>query len=109
VRESCEIRPRGALFVVADRGAPGFGTAPGFTTFMSVNVAPCTLLTRQELADVLRVNVRTVDRLQRRGLIAPVQLVRGGRVRFRHDDVERLLTPETRDPLPARPDELDWR
>jgi excisionase family DNA binding protein len=66
-------------------------------------------VTRRELADVLRVSIRTVDRLARRGVIRPVQLVPGGRVGFRVEDVERLLAEEPRSPMHARRDELEWR
>ena len=65
------------------------------------------LLTRHELADLLRVSTSTVDRLRARGVIRPVQLVPNGRVGYRAEDVEALLDapPELH---PARPSELDW-
>jgi excisionase family DNA binding protein len=59
------------------------------------------LLTKQELADLLRCSPRTVDRLRRRGVIAAVKFTPGGRVAFRRQDVERLLAPSD--------DELMWR
>jgi excisionase family DNA binding protein len=71
---------------------------------VSANVAPFALLTRQELADLLGVSIRTVDRLARRGVIAPVQLVQGGRVGFRLDDIERLI--EGRSTVPAGEDTI---
>jgi excisionase family DNA binding protein len=58
---------------------------------MSPNVARHALVTRRELADLLRVSVRTVDRHVRRGVLEPVQLVPGGRVCFRAADVARLI------------------
>lgn len=75
---------------------------------MDTQTVPRPLLTRAELADLLRVSTSTVDRLRRRGLIRPVQLAPGGRVGFRVEDVETLLSPEGREPHPARRDELDW-
>jgi excisionase family DNA binding protein len=57
----------------------------------STRVAPRSLLTRAELAKLLRVSTRTVDRLARRGVIEPVRFAPGGRVVFRSDDIERLL------------------
>jgi excisionase family DNA binding protein len=65
------------------------------------------LLTRAELADALRVSLSTVDRLRRRGVLRPVQLVPGGAVRYAADDVERLLDAPP-GPHPADPHELDW-
>jgi excisionase family DNA binding protein len=58
---------------------------------MSTDVSERALLTRFELAELLRVSTRTVDRLARRGVITPVRLVRGGRVVYRSDEVARLL------------------
>lgn len=75
---------------------------------MEAQTVPRPLLTRQELAHLLRVSLSTVDRLRARGVIRPVQLARGGAVRFRADEVERLLDAPS-EPVPARPDELDWR
>lgn len=49
------------------------------------------LLTRCELAQLLRVSERTVDRHVERGLLRPVRLVPGGMVTFCADEVERLL------------------
>jgi excisionase family DNA binding protein len=66
------------------------------------------LLTKRELADLLRCSPRTVDRLRSRGLIAAVKFTPGGRVAFRREDVEALLDPEMRPPYPARADELEW-
>jgi excisionase family DNA binding protein len=65
------------------------------------------LVTKQELAELLRCSPSTVDRLRRRGVIESVQLMPGGAVRFRVEDVERLLDAPPA-PLPARADELEW-
>jgi excisionase family DNA binding protein len=76
---------------------------------LDTDTVPRPLLTRAELADVLRVSTSTVDRLRRRGQIRTVQLARGGRVGFRVEDVEALLEPEGREPHAVRNGELDWR
>jgi hypothetical protein len=65
------------------------------------------LLTRRELADVLRVSLSTIDRLRARGVLRPVQLIPNGSVRYDADDVERLLGPPA-SPHPVDPRELDW-
>jgi predicted site-specific integrase-resolvase len=65
------------------------------------------LLTRRELADLLRVSLSTVDRLRVRGVIRPVQLVPNGRVGYRVEDVEALFDAPP-EPHPARPSELEW-
>lgn len=54
---------------------------------------PC--VTRLELAELLRVSVRTVDRMIAAGEI-PVRRVRGRAVRFLRSDVERYLKGEMR-------------
>jgi hypothetical protein len=76
---------------------------------MATTNAPArALLTRGELVEVLRVSLSTVDRLRRRGVLRPVQLVPGGAVRYDAVDVGRLLgAPPT--PHPVDPRELDWR
>jgi DNA-binding transcriptional MerR regulator len=77
---------------------------------VSIFVAPRALLTKRELADFLRCSVRTVDRLRERGLIEPVQPVARGGVRYRVEDIERLVVdPELRSPLPVRTTELEWK
>jgi len=53
--------------------------------------APC--VTRLELAELLHVSVRTVDRMIAAGEI-PVRRVRGYAVRFLRADVEQYLTRE---------------
>ena len=78
---SCEIRAR---FRPERFAVVAFG-------FVSTDVERRRLLTRAELAEVLRVSTRTVDRLAERGVLRPVRLVPGGAVRFRTDDVEALL------------------
>ena len=60
---------------------------------MTSSVALRPLLTKQELADLLRCSPRTVDRLRSRGLIEAVKLTPGGRVAFRREDVEALIAP----------------
>jgi hypothetical protein len=63
-----------------------------FVGVMATTDAPTrALLTRAELADVLRVSLSTVDRLRCRGVLRPVQLVPNGRVGFRVEDVAALL------------------
>jgi excisionase family DNA binding protein len=47
------------------------------------------LLTKAEVADWLRVSVRTLDRLVAQGAIAP--LIIGGQVRFCPDEISRFL------------------
>jgi excisionase family DNA binding protein len=76
---------------------------------VAIEVELETFLTRDEAADLLGVSVRSVDRLRARGRLSAVQFLRRGRVRYRRDDVESLLEPEAREPLPAREDELLWR
>jgi len=76
---------------------------------MAVDVALRPLLTKLEVARLLRCSLRTVDRLRSRGLLAAVQFTPGGRVAFRREDVEALLESEAREPHPARADELVWR
>ncbi|MFL5943680.1 MAG: helix-turn-helix transcriptional regulator [Gaiellaceae bacterium] len=76
---------------------------------METDASICSLLTRRELADTLRVSLSTIDRLRRRGVLRPVRLVPNGAVRFRAADVEALLDLETRPPHTARAEELSWR
>jgi excisionase family DNA binding protein len=75
---------------------------------VSVDAVPRALLTRAELADLLRCSTSTVDRIVRRGLLRPIRVVPGGAVRFKVEDVERLLDAPPR-PRPADPSELIWR
>jgi excisionase family DNA binding protein len=76
---------------------------------MTTNVATRRLLTRSEAAGALGLSVRSLDRLRERGRLPAIQILPGGRVRFRPEDVEALLEPETRaDTYPARADELEW-
>jgi excisionase family DNA binding protein len=53
------------------------------------------LMTRREVADLLKVSVRSVDRLRQSGALAAVMVL--SNVRFRVEDVEVLLkaTPST--------------
>jgi predicted site-specific integrase-resolvase len=74
----------------------------------TTDAATRALLTRHELADLLRVSLSTVDRLRARGVLRPVQLVPNGRVGFRVEDVERLLDAP-QEPHPANARELEWR
>jgi predicted site-specific integrase-resolvase len=48
------------------------------------------LTTRKELADALRVSVRTVIRMERRGLLEPVRLS-AGCVRYNEESVAQIL------------------
>lgn len=68
-----------------------------YAVAVAIDVEP-RLLTKPELARLLRCSERTVDRLRASGRLRAVQLVPGGRVRFRHDDVDRLLV-----------EDLEWR
>jgi len=54
---------------------------------MSVNDE---FLTRQEAASLLRLNIKTVDRYRQRGAL-PAQRLLGRSVRFRRDDVLKLV------------------
>jgi hypothetical protein len=65
------------------------------------------LLTRAELADVLRVSLSKVGRLRRRGVLRPVQLVPNGRVGHRVEEVAALLDAPP-SPYPPDPSELNW-
>ena len=58
------------------------------TNSLSSSAQPC--VTRFELAALLRVSVRTVDRMIAAGEL-PVRRVRGRAVRFLRSDVERYL------------------
>lgn len=46
--------------------------------------------TRREVAELLKVSVRTVERWEAAGLITPLRI--GGTVRFRAEDVDALVT-----------------
>jgi len=76
---------------------------------VSISIQSQPLLTKAEVAERLRVSERTVDRWRSLGVISAVQPLRGGAVRYRAEDVERLEQPEARPPLPSRPDELEWK
>lgn len=47
------------------------------------------LLTKAEVADWLRVSVRTLDRLVAQGAITPLMI--GGQIRFCPDEISRFL------------------
>jgi excisionase family DNA binding protein len=51
-------------------------------------------LTTAEVAQHLRVSVRTVERLHERGALTAYLIAGRGHRRFRADDVERLLVPD---------------
>lgn len=51
------------------------------------------LMTTQEVADALRISVKSVSRLVRDGQLACFRLSRSRSNRFRRDDVLRLLVP----------------
>ena len=57
------------------------------------------LLTRQEVAQILRVNVRTVDRYIKEGLLAAVQPDRANLTRIRYQDLEAFLANRPKDPM----------
>jgi excisionase family DNA binding protein len=52
------------------------------------------LLTRAEVAGLLRVSLRSVDRLCQRGELRPVKVLSA--VRFRLEDVEALIESQRR-------------
>ena len=59
--------------------------------FDAVNIAPSLrLLTRKEVAEVLDVSLKVLDRLVRDGQIECLRI--GAKVRFRRSDVEAFLT-----------------
>jgi excisionase family DNA binding protein len=79
-----------------------------FAAVMATNIATRRLLTRFEAADALGLSVRGIDRLRERGRLPGIQILPGGRIRYRPEDVEALLEPETRaEPYPARADKLE--
>jgi Helix-turn-helix domain len=93
------------------RGAedPRGSLVASFVGVMATRDAPTrALLTRAELAEVLRVSLSTIDRLRRRGVIRPVQLVPNGRVAYRVEDVDALLDAPRELHL-TDPSELIWR
>ena len=49
------------------------------------------VLTRQETADILRVSLRTLDRWRDAGVLVPIELGDARTVRYRRDDVDRLV------------------
>ena len=57
------------------------------------------LLTRAEVAELLRVSPRTIDRWVTEGRLSRVQLARA--VRFRADDIAGLLNTPTNETRPA--------
>jgi hypothetical protein len=76
---------------------------------MATNVQISTLVSRERTAAILGLSVRSVDRLRERGRLPGVQIVPGGRVRYRLEDVEALLEPEVRAvSFRADPRELEW-
>jgi excisionase family DNA binding protein len=75
---------------------------------MTTHVERRQFVTRTGAAEILGCSAQTVDRLRHSGRLRAVQIVPRGRVRFARDEVEALLEPELRGPLPARKDELQW-
>jgi excisionase family DNA binding protein len=63
---------------------------------VSTDIAQRPFLTRAEVAELLRVTTRTVDRHSEHGLLHPVRLVHGGRVLFDSDEVDRVLAEKKR-------------
>jgi len=65
-------------------------------------------ITRQEAAEMLDVNVRTVDRLACQGRLQ--RYIRLTRIVFRREDVERLNEPVPVVPMPAEEEtaKRDW-
>ena len=53
---------------------------------------PMELLTVRQTMDLLRVARSTIYRWEQSGVLVPVRI--GGIVRYRRDDLERLLTPK---------------
>jgi excisionase family DNA binding protein len=58
---------------------------------MAADLTTWRLLTKQETAELLRVSLRTLERLVVADVLRPVVFVLRGRWRFRTEDVERLL------------------
>lgn len=54
------------------------------------------LLTRSEVSDMLSISLRSVDRLRARGILPAVKVL--STVRFRAEDVKKLIDPQQRDP-----------
>ena len=77
---------------VAPRVFAGFSPLPGVSSPGVTSAGPCALMTRREVADLLRCSTATVDRLAKRGVLSPVRLVPRGRVTYRAADVERLVS-----------------
>lgn len=61
---------------------------------MATSVATRPLLTKADLARLLRCSPRTIDRLRASGKLRAVQFKRGGRVLYRPEDVEALLAED---------------
>ncbi len=53
-------------------------------------------LDKQQAAKLFHVSVRTIDRWRTIGRLPAYQIVPGGRVLFRRDDIERLLEESRR-------------
>lgn len=49
------------------------------------------LLKRSEVAEMLSISLRSVDRLRKRGLLPCVKVLTS--IRFREEDVKRLIDP----------------
>lgn len=47
--------------------------------------------TRKELADMLKVGVRTIERWEREGKIKSFQIHKTGAIRYSEEEVQRLL------------------
>ena len=58
---------------------------------MTVTAPPAPLMTTREVADVLRCQPQRVRALAAAGALRPVRLSEQGYMRFRPEDVERLL------------------
>jgi excisionase family DNA binding protein len=53
------------------------------------------LLTRSQVADMLSISLRSVDRLTSRGILPAVRVLTS--VRFREEDVRKLIDPRQGD------------
>ena len=74
-------------------GTSQFTPTPAIETKRTETFEPV-CMTRKEVAEHLRVSVRTVDRMIASGQL-PVRRVRGRAVRFLRSDVERYLHGDT--------------
>ena len=66
-------------------------TAPKTTTAKVIISYPAPLLSRKQVAEILGVHVKTIERYDRAGMIHALRINRRV-VRYRRDEVERMLS-----------------